>query len=141
MTGAMSALAWFLLVALSVLWGGSFFFVGVAVAEIPLLTLVTLRVAIAAAMLWAALPLLGTAPPRGVRAWGAIAVMGVINNVIPFTLIVWAQQTLPSGLAAILNATTPPWTVPVAHAFTREEKASPGSRRRCPVPASPVSRR
>lgn len=126
MTGAMSALAWFLLVALSVLWGGSFFFVGVAVAEIPPLTLVTLRVAIAAAMLWAALPLLGTAPPRGARAWGAIAVMGLINNVIPFTLIVWAQQTLPSGLAAILNATTPLWTVLVAHAFTREEKASPG---------------
>ena len=126
MTGAMSALAWFLLVALSVLWGGSFFFVGVAVAEVPPLTLVTLRVAIAAAMLWAALPLLGTAPPRGARAWGAIAVMGLINNVIPFTLIVWAQQTLPSGLAAILNATTPLWTVLVAHAFTREEKASPG---------------
>lgn len=126
MTGAMSALAWFLLVTLSVLWGGSFFFVGVAVAEIPPLTLVTLRVAIAAAMLWAALPLLGTAPPRGARAWGAIAVMGLINNVIPFTLIVWAQQTLPSGLAAILNATTPLWTVLVAHAFTREEKASPG---------------
>ena len=126
MTAAMSALAWFLLVALSVLWGGSFFFVGVAVAEIPPLTLVTLRVAIAAAMLWAALPLLGTAPPRGARAWGAIAVMGLINNVIPFTLIVWAQQTLPSGLAAILNATTPLWTVLVAHAFTREEKASPG---------------
>ena len=126
MTGAMSALAWFLLVTLSVLWGGSFFFVGVAVAEVPPLTLVTLRVAIAAAMLWAALPLLGTAPPRGARAWGAIAVMGLINNVIPFTLIVWAQQTLPSGLAAILNATTPLWTVLVAHAFTREEKASPG---------------
>lgn len=126
MTAAMSALAWFLLVALSVLWGGSFFFVGVAVAEIPPLTLVTLRVAIAAAMLWAALPLLGTAPPRGARAWGAIAVMGLINNVIPFTLIVWAQQTLPSGLAAILNATTPLWTVLVAHAFTQEEKASPG---------------
>ena len=126
MTAAMSALAWFLLIALSVLWGGSFFFVGVAVAEIPPLTLETLRVAIAAAMLWAALPLLGTAPPRGARAWGAIAVMGLINNVIPFTLIVWAQQTLPSGLAAILNATTPLWTVLVAHAFTREEKASPG---------------
>ena len=126
MTGTMSALAWFLLVALSVLWGGSFFFVGVAVAEIPPLTLVTLRVAIAAAMLWAALPLLCVAPPRGGRAWRAIAAMGLINNVIPFTLIVWAQQTLPSGLAAILNATTPLWTVLVAHAFTQEEKATPG---------------
>lgn len=126
MTGAMSALAWLLLIVLSVLWGGSFFFVGVAVAEIPPLTLVALRVAIAAAMLWAALPLLGTAPPRGARAWRAIAVMGVLNNVVPFILIVWAQRTLPSGLAAILNATTPLWGVLVAHAFTREEKASRG---------------
>jgi drug/metabolite transporter (DMT)-like permease len=122
----MSALAWSLLVALSVLWGGSFFFVAVAVAEIPPLTLVVLRVGIAAGLLWAALPLLGVAPPRGARAWGAIAVMAVLNNIIPFTLIVWAQQTLPSGLAAILNATTPLWTVLVAHALTAEERAAPG---------------
>lgn len=122
----MSAHAWSLLIALSVLWGGSFFFVGVAVAEIPALSLVALRVGIAAAILWAALPLLGTAPPRRARAWGAIAVMAVLNNIVPFTLIVWAQQTLPSGLAAILNATTPLWTVLVAHALTHEERATPG---------------
>ncbi len=119
----MSALAWSLLLALSILWGGSFFFVGVAVAEVPPLTLVTLRVGIAAALLWAALPLLRTAPPR---RWGAIAVMAALNNALPFTLIAWAQQTLPSGLAAILNATTPLWTVLVAHALTVEERATPG---------------
>jgi drug/metabolite transporter (DMT)-like permease len=121
----MSALAWSLLVALSVLWGGSFFFVGVAVAELPPLTLVVLRVGLAAAILWAALPLLRVAPPRGLRAWGAIAVMGLLNNAIPFSLIVWAQQSLPSGLAAILNATTPLWTVLVAHALTAEERITP----------------
>lgn len=118
----MSILAWSLLVALSVLWGGSFFFVAIAVAEVPPLTLVALRVGIAAALLWAALPLLRIAPPR---AWGAIAVMAVLNNAVPFTLIVWAQQTLPSGLAAILNATTPLWTVLVAHTLTQEERATP----------------
>jgi drug/metabolite transporter (DMT)-like permease len=117
----MSAIAWSLLVALSVLWGGSFFFVGVAVAEVPPLTLVALRVGIAAALLWAALPLLRVAPPR---AWGAIAVMALLNNAIPFTLIVFAQQTLPSGLAAILNATTPLWTVLIAHIAAAEERAT-----------------
>jgi len=122
----MSALAWSLLVALSVLWGGSFFFVGVAVAEVPPLTLVALRVGIAAALLAAALPAMGVAFPRGGRAWGAIAVMALLNNAIPFTLIVVAQQALPSGLAAILNATTPLWGVLVAHALTREERARPG---------------
>lgn len=122
----MSALAWSLLVALSVLWGGSFFFVGVAVAEIPPFTLVALRVTLAAGMLWLALPLLGVAAPRGGRAWRAIAMMALLNNVIPFSLIVWAQQTLPSGLASILNATTPLWTVLVAHVATTEEKATVG---------------
>lgn len=123
-TGAMSAIAWSLLLALSLLWGGSFFFVGVAVAEVPPLTLVALRVGIAALLLRAALPLLGEAPPRGGRAWRAIAGMAAINNVIPFTLIVWAQRSLPSGLASVLNATTPLWGVLVAHALTREEKAT-----------------
>jgi drug/metabolite transporter (DMT)-like permease len=122
----MPLLAWSLLVTLSILWGGSFFFVGIAGAEIPPITLVALRVGIAAAMLWAALPLLRAAPPRGARAWAAIAIMGLLNNAIPFTLIVWAQQTLPSGLAAILNATTPLWGVLVAHALTDEERATPG---------------
>lgn len=121
----MSALAWILLGLLSVLWGGSFFFVGVAVAEVSPLTIVAIRVGLAAAMLWAALPLLGTAPPRGARAWRAVAIMGLLNNAIPFSLIVWAQQTLPSGLAAVLNATTPLWGVVVAHLATREERATP----------------
>lgn len=121
----MSALAWSLLVLLSILWGGSFFFVGVAVAEVPPLTLVAARVGLAAAVLWAALPALGIAPPRGTRTWRAIATMGLLNNAIPFVLIVWAQRTLPSGLAAILNATTPLWGVLVAHLATREERATP----------------
>lgn len=120
----MSSRAWLLLLALSFLWGGSFFFVGVAVGALPPLTIVALRVGIAAALLWAALTLLDIARPRGARAWGALATMGLLNNVLPFTLIVWAQQTLPSGLAAILNATTPLWTVLVAHALTQDEPAT-----------------
>lgn len=121
----MSARAWSLLLLLSVLWGGSFFFVGVAVTELPPLSIVAARVGLAAAVLWAALPVLGVAPPRGGRAWAAIAVMALLNNAIPFSLIVWSQQMLPSGLAAILNATTPLWGVLVAHLATREERITP----------------
>ncbi len=121
----MSALAWSLLLLLSVLWGGSFFFVGVAVGEVPPLSIVAARVGLAAVLLWTALPVLGVAPPRGGRAWRAIAVMALLNNAVPFSLIVWAQQSLPSGLAAILNATTPRWGVVVAHLATREERATP----------------
>ncbi|WP_248291410.1 DMT family transporter [Neoroseomonas marina] len=121
----MSRIAWLLLLLLSVLWGGSFFFVGVAVTEVPPLTIVAARVGLAAAMLWVALPMLGIAPPRGLPAWSAVAAMGLLNNAVPFSLIVWAQQTLPSGLAAILNATTPLWGVLVAHLAVREERITP----------------
>lgn len=121
----MSTTAWLLLLLLSLLWGGSFFFVGVAIAEVPPLTIVAARVGLAAVVLWVALPALGVAPPRGLRAWSAVAAMGLLNNALPFSLIVWAQQTLPSGLAAILNATTPLWGVMVAHLALREERITP----------------
>lgn len=113
-----------MLIALSILWGGSFFFGGVAVREIPPLTLVTLRVAIAAATLWLALRALGITVPRTAPVILACLGMGLLNNAIPFTLIVWGQQHIASGLAAILNAMTPIFTVLVAHAAT-EEKATP----------------
>jgi drug/metabolite transporter (DMT)-like permease len=120
----MSTRDWWLLILLSVLWGGSFFFVGVARPELPPLTLVWLRVALAALVLALTLPAIGIAIPRDRRAWVAFAGMALLNNVIPFTLIVWAQGHIASGLAAILNATTPIFTVLVAHALTRDERLS-----------------
>ncbi|MDB5560525.1 MAG: protein of unknown function transrane, partial [Enterovirga sp.] len=96
-----------MLLALSVLWGGSFFFVAVAVKEIPPFTLVLLRVGIAAALLNLLLLGLGIRLPRTRAAWAALAVMSVVNNLVPFTLFVWAQMRLSGGGAAILNATTP----------------------------------
>jgi drug/metabolite transporter (DMT)-like permease len=113
---------WLLLMVLSVLWGGSFFFVAVARPELPPLTLVAARVALAAAMLAGVPRLAGVAFPAGRAAWRACLGMGVLNNAIPFSLIAWAQGTLPSGVAAILNATTPLFTVLVAHALTRDER-------------------
>jgi drug/metabolite transporter (DMT)-like permease len=121
---AMTAGEWGFLALLSVLWGGSFFFVGVAVKEIPPLTLVTLRVGLAAALLWACAPLIGASPPRSMGAATALAVVGFGNNALPFALIAWGQTHLPSGLASILNAATPLFTVLAAHVLTREEKIS-----------------
>ena len=118
----MSRQAWGLLLALSVLWGGSFLFIGIAGRELPPLTLVVVRLVLAAAMLHAALPALGIALPRERRVWAAFAGMGLLNNALPFVLIAWGQQRIPSGLASILNATTPLWTVLVAHALTQDER-------------------
>ncbi|MEM1346233.1 MAG: DMT family transporter [Pseudomonadota bacterium] len=121
MTRPMDATAWAMLLALSLLWGGSFLFIGIAVGALPPLTIVVLRVGFAALALWAFLWLTGIALPRGRTAWTALIGMGVLNNVIPFTLIVWGQTQIASGLASILNATTPIFTVVVAHWLTSDE--------------------
>lgn len=121
-TPGMGGREWAMLLTLAILWGGSFFFNGVAVCELPPLTLVWLRVAIAAAALLFALRVLGIAMPTDRRVWAAFLGMGLLNNVIPFSLIVWGQHHIASGLASILNATTPLFTVLVAHVLTRDER-------------------
>jgi drug/metabolite transporter (DMT)-like permease len=118
----LSATDWLLLVTLSILWGGSFLFAKIAVAELPPLTVALGRVAIAATALVLLARLMGIALPSGLRAWWPFAVMGLLNNVVPFSLIFWGQTHIPSGLAAILNATTPLFTVLVAHVATADEK-------------------
>lgn len=117
----MTASDWALLIALSVVWGGSFLFVGIAVKELPPLTIVASRVLMGAAALLIVLRILGLHLPRTRQAWGAFLGMSILNNVIPFTLIVWGQSHIVSGLASILNATTPLFTVIVAHYLTDDE--------------------
>jgi drug/metabolite transporter (DMT)-like permease len=119
---AMTRAEWAMLLALSLLWGGSFFFTGVALRELPPLTLVLLRVGLAALILNLALPALGLRMPRDRRTWAAFFGMGLLNNAVPFCLIVWGQTHIASGLAAILNATTPLATVIVAHVLTADER-------------------
>ena len=123
----MTAAEWAMLLALSVLWGGSFFFTGIAVKELPPLTIVVLRVGLAAAILYVTIRLVGVRMPRDAATWAAFVGMGLLNNAIPFCLIVWGQTHIASGLAAILNATTPLFTVIVAHVLTDDERMT-GSR-------------
>ena len=118
----MGAREWAMLLILSVLWGGSFFFIGVAVKELPPLTIMMLRVGCAALTLHLVVRLMGQWMPRDPRVWLAFGGMGLLNNVIPQTLIVWGQTQIPSGLASILNATTPLFGVLVAHFFTSDER-------------------
>ncbi len=117
---------WGMLIALSIVWGGSFFFVGVAVRELPPLTIAALRVGLAALALNLALRAFGVSLPQEAAAWRAFFGMGILNNVIPFSLMVWGQGHIASGLAAILNAATPLFTVLVAHAWTRDERLTAG---------------
>jgi drug/metabolite transporter (DMT)-like permease len=119
---AMTAREWVLLGLLSLLWGGSFFFIGVAVKEVPPLTLAALRVGLAALILWAIVPLTGARSPRSGKVLATLALLGFGNNALPFALIAWGQTHLPAGLASILNAGTPLFAALIAHVFTAEEK-------------------
>jgi drug/metabolite transporter (DMT)-like permease len=112
---------WSLLGVLSVLWGGSFFFTGVALRELPPLTLVFLRVALAAIMLLPLLWIYRIRFPAGLSGWKPFFAVALLNNVLPFSLIVTGQTYIPSGLASILNATTPLFTV-VVMAAAGDEK-------------------
>ena len=115
---------WAQLLTLSVLWGGSFFFMGVAVKSLPPLTIVVLRVGLAAVALNLLILLLRLRMPSEPRVWGTFLAMGILNNLIPFSLIVWGQTHIASGLASILNATTPLFTVILAHFLTSDERAT-----------------
>jgi len=121
----MTATEWGLLVALSMLWGGSFFFIAIAVTALPPLTVVAVRVTLGAALLFLVVRAAGQRVPGDPRIWAAFAAMGILNNVVPFSLIAWGQTHIAGGLASILNATTPFFTVIVAHLFTRDERMTP----------------
>ena len=118
----MSARVWFWLLSLAVLWGGSFFFAKVALAELAPLTVVFCRVALAALALNLVLFSSGRALFRAGAPLRAYAAMGLLNNLIPFGLIFWGQTQIESGLASILNATTPLFTLLVAHFVTHDER-------------------
>lgn len=112
---------WTMLITLSIIWGGSFFFSEIAVRELPTFTIVASRVTLAAAALWIVLLTLGHSFPRDHRILSAFLGMGLLNNALPFSLLVYGQSQIASGLASIFNATTPLFTVVIAHILTTDE--------------------
>ncbi len=118
----MSTRVWIWLLSLSVLWGGSFFFAKVALAELQPLTVVFCRVALAALALNVVLVMAGRPLFRRGTPWRSFAAMGTLNNLVPFGLIFWGQTQIASGLASILNATTPLFSLLVGHFIAREER-------------------
>ncbi len=117
----MDSSEWGLLILLSVLWGGTFFFAGVAVKELPPLTVVLARVALAALMLLPLFWFYGHKLPKTVREWMPFFVMGLLNNAMPFGFLFAAQTIITVGLASIINALTPLFTVIVMASFGVEK--------------------
>src|SRR5213595_3278691 len=116
---------WLIIGVLALIWGGAFFFIGVAVRHVPPLTYVWLRLTIAAVAMWLFLRFRGQSLDLPRQVWASIVVLAVLNNALPFALFGWGQTHIASGLASILNATTPIWGVIVAHFLTHDERMSP----------------
>ncbi|WP_422378230.1 DMT family transporter [Roseibium sp.] len=117
----MSLRNWILLVVLGAIWGGAFLFAKVAVAEIPPFVLVFLRVFIACTTLMIVLWHQGLLDRLEWRLTGPFLLMGLLNNAVPFSLLFLGQTVIGAGLASILNATTPIFTVVVAGLLVRQE--------------------
>ncbi len=118
----LSLQSWGLLLLLALIWGGSFTANHAALAQMPVASVVAFRVSVAAALLWAYVAATGLPVPKDWRFARNAAVMGVFNNIVPFSLIVWGQTHIPSGLAGILNASTALSSVLVASAVFPDER-------------------
>ena len=123
---SMGAKEWSLLITLSMIWGGSFLFVSIALRALPPMTIVFLRLVLGAVVLYAIALAIGLRLPRDWRIWAAFLGIGLLNNVIPYSLIAWGLTHIGAGHASILNATTPFSAVIVAHFLTHDEKMSAG---------------
>lgn len=123
---SMRLLDWGLLIVLSIFWGGSFLFVGIAVSDFQAFTIAFLRVVIGAGVLWLVLISMRIEMPRKPEIWASFFVIGAINGAIPFSLIAWGQSHVASGLASILIAATPLIAVVFAHFATTDERMTAG---------------
>ncbi len=124
-TRNMGPAQWAMLILLSGLWGGSFFLAEIALEDVAPFMLVFFRVFLAAVALHVVVLISGKRMPTDGRLWLAFFGMGLLNNAIPFSLIFWGQTSITGGLASILNATTPLWTVLLAQFLTRDERMTP----------------
>jgi len=111
---------WLLLFVLSVLWGLTYFFAVIATHSVPPLTLVLLRVALAAMVLVPIVLLMGFRLPDNLATWRSLVILASLNNIIPFTLMFYGQPHVTGGLASVINATTPLFTILIARIFAQE---------------------
>jgi drug/metabolite transporter (DMT)-like permease len=121
MTGRATRTEWLIFLALGFMWGSSYLFIKIGVDTFGTFTLVALRLLIGAATLWVAFRLNGTALPRNRRTYEHLLVMALINITIPFALITWAEQSVDSALAAILNSSVPLFVIVIAPLFLPDE--------------------
>jgi drug/metabolite transporter (DMT)-like permease len=114
-----------LLLILGTIWGTSFLFIKIVVSEIPPMTLVAGRLGVAAFLMWGLVRIRRTEISRDGKLWRTFAVVGLLNGALPYYLISWGEQFIPSGWAALLQATTPLFTILLAHVITDDDRITP----------------
>lgn len=113
-----------LLSLLSLLWGASYGLIKLSVETITPVTLVATRVTIAASVLWLVVSARQHAVPKSFSIWRQLTIQAIFGFVIPFTMIIWGQQYVVSGLAGILNSTTPVFLFLITMLWTRHEQVN-----------------
>lgn len=131
MNKAAPPLAWAMLILLGVIWGSSFLFTSIAVRDLPPTTVVGLRLALAAGLIWAIARATGARTPRlqspdGRRLWTFAAAAAVTSNIAPFLLISWGQQHIPSALSGLLMAPMPLIALALSHFLVAGERMTKG---------------
>jgi len=121
MTERATQTEWILFVILGLAWGSSYLFIKIAVDDFGTFTLIALRLGIGAAFLWTVARLSRVTFPRQPRLYGHLVVMAMVNIVLPFALITWAEQSVDSAVASILNSTVPLWVIVIAPFFLHDE--------------------
>jgi drug/metabolite transporter (DMT)-like permease len=112
---------WLIFLALGFMWGSSYLFIKLAVDDFGTFTLVSLRLVVGAALLWAVIRIARQPLPRERRVYGHLVVMSIINITIPFLLITWAEQSVESSLAAILTSPVPLFAIVLSSLFLHDE--------------------
>jgi len=120
----MSLKNWIFLIGLSILWGGSFYFIEKALLNFSFEQVVFFRVFFAAIFIYIVLLIKKIKIQWQINLWISFLIMGLLNNVIPFLAITYAQESITASLASLFNATTPIFTAIFAHFLTKDEKSS-----------------
>jgi drug/metabolite transporter (DMT)-like permease len=113
---------WLMLCLCAMLWGSAYVFNAVAIKELPHLTITFGRLVVASLFLQIVLRMYGLSMPRGWAVWRSFFMMTLLSNIGPYLLVLRGQMGTTSGLAAVLTATTPLFTILLAHAFTHDER-------------------
>jgi drug/metabolite transporter (DMT)-like permease len=124
--GDMKIKEWVAFLSLTLIWGASFLWIKIAVQEVNPFSLVVFRIALGIMGLLIFFPMTKPKIPRRIRTWMNLAILGVFSSAIPWMLISWAEQSIDSALAGVLNGTVPLFTIIIAHLFIQDDRITSG---------------